>query len=56
MNFWIKSVKSTVSLILFSLTNELMRVAKVQYNGNFRGDKVGVFDRQFGSIGQLAMT
>jgi hypothetical protein len=33
-----------------------MRVAKTQYNGKFFGDKVGMFDRQFGSIGQLAMT
>jgi hypothetical protein len=32
-----------------------MRVAKAQYNGNFCGDKVDVFDRQFGSIGQLEM-
>ncbi len=53
MNFWKKSVGSTVSFILFSLTNELIRVSKAQYNGNFRGDKVGVFDRQSGSIGQL---
>ncbi len=56
MIFWKKLVGSTVSFILFSLTNELMRVAKAQYNGNVRGDKVGVFDRQYGSIGQLAMT
>jgi hypothetical protein len=42
--------------MLFSLTNKLMRVAKAQYNGNFRGDKVGIFNRQFGSKGQLAMT
>jgi hypothetical protein len=51
-----KSVGSTVSFISFSLTNELMRVANAQYNGNFHGDKVGMFDRQFGSIGQLAIT
>jgi hypothetical protein len=56
VNIWKKVVGSTVSFISFSLTNEVMRVAKAQYNGNFRGDKVGVFDRLFGSIGQLAMT
>ncbi len=56
MNFWKKTVGSTVSFILFALTNELMRVTKAQYNGNLRGDKVGMFDRQFGSIGQLAMS
>jgi hypothetical protein len=56
VNYWKKSVGVTVSFILFSLTNELMRVAKAEYNGNFHGDKVGVFNRQFGSIEQLAMT
>jgi hypothetical protein len=54
--FWKKAVRSTVSFILVSLTNELMRVAKAQYTGNFPGDKVGVFNSQFSNIGQHAMT
>jgi hypothetical protein len=45
-----------VSFISFSLTNELIIIAKAQYNGNFCGDKVGMFYRQSDSIGQLAMT
>jgi hypothetical protein len=56
VNFWKKSGRSTVFFSSFSLTNELMRVAKAQNNGNFCGDKVGIINRQFGSIGQLAMT
>jgi hypothetical protein len=56
VSIWKKSVGCTVSFILFLLINDLIRVAKAHYNGNFYGDKVGMFDRQFGSIGQLAMT
>ncbi len=56
MIFWKKSVRSTVSFVLFSPTNELMRVAIAQYNRNFSGDKLTVFHMQAGILRQLAIT
>jgi hypothetical protein len=56
VNFWKKSVGSTFSFVLFSPTNELIRVAIAQYNENFSGDKLSVFHMQAGSVGQLAIT
>jgi hypothetical protein len=54
--FWKKSVGYTVSFVSFSPTNELIRVAIAQYNGNFSGDKLSIFHMQAGSVGQLAIT
>jgi hypothetical protein len=51
-----KSVKFTVSFVSFSMTNDLIRVAIAQYNGNFSGDKLSMFHMQAGSVGQLAIT
>jgi hypothetical protein len=56
VNFWKKTVGSRVSFVSFSLTNDLIRVAIAQYNGNFCGDKLSVFHMQAGSAGQLAIT
>ncbi len=56
VDFWKKSVGSTVSFVSFTPTNDLIRVAIAQYNGNFSGDKLSVFHMQAGSVGQLAIT